>query len=142
METAVAAAPESIRERHASTDPATSPTGSSGSESDSDGGAQPGGTAPAGSTEPAAPITLTLAERQAFYWELIEAQDRAVIEADAKYPMDADPPDVDSYVALWIELNTKYEAEVRTKYGLSPAQANVVVEEGLANNWPMPPYPG
>lgn len=153
MDTGAGDAPVlSIRERHAGGGQGEGSTsdgdGADGSDTtggtdsgDSGGGTRPPGTTPSTPAEPVAPITLTLEERKAFYWELIEAQDRAVLEADAKYPMDDDPPNVDAYVTLWLELTGTYEEEVRRKYGLSAAQAEIVIEEGLVNNWPMPPYP-
>jgi hypothetical protein len=90
---------------------------------------------------PAPPTGLSLAERQAFYWELIEAQDRAVAEAEKAHPMDSDPPQVDAYVALWLELTKEYEAAVMEKYGVTQAQADAIVDEGITSGWPMPPLP-
>ncbi len=87
------------------------------------------------------PTNLSLEERKAFYWELIEAQDRAVAEAEAAHPMDSDPPQVDEYVRLWLELTAKYESAVREKYDVSEAQADAIVEEGIVSSWPMPPLP-
>jgi len=118
-------------------------------QSQNQGGAEDGSTASGQGTsgsqtsvpKPVVPVSLTIEQRKAFYWEIIEAQDRAVAEADAQYPMDADPPQVAEYVALWLKLTEEYEAEVRRKYGLTPEQADAVIEEGIVNRWPMPPLP-
>jgi hypothetical protein len=141
MDTEAALAPleNSVRSRQerAAQDPTSA---SSGSEAEVDGG--DGGTAseqekPA----PAPPSGLSLDEKKAFYWELIEAQDRAVAEAEKAHPMDSDPPQVDAYLALWLELTKEYEAAVMEKYGVSQAQADAIVDEGIAGGWPMPPLP-
>lgn len=139
METQAPLAPlaNSVRERQARAAQSAAP--SSGEDAEPD---ENGGSAPSPNPSPAPPPTnLTLEERKAFYWELIEAQDRAVAEAEAAHPMDSDPPQVDKYVALWLELTAEYETAVREKYDVSEAQADAIVEEGIVNRWPMPPLP-
>jgi hypothetical protein len=113
------------------------------SEPASEGEAQQGGTAPAPDPKAVASVTtrLTVAERQACYWKLIEAEDRAVFEANSEFPMDADPPDVDSYVALMIELTEKYVKAVQDEYKVTAAEVEAIITEGIANRWPMPPLP-
>jgi hypothetical protein len=113
------------------------------SEPASEGEAQQGGAAPAPDPKAVASVTarLTVAERQAAYWKLVEAEDRAVFEADREFPMDADPPDVDSYVALMIELTDTYTKAVQDEYGLTEAEVEAIITEGIANSWPMPPLP-
>lgn len=141
-EAALAPLDDSVRSRQQR----AAESGSANAEDDVNDAPLPGTDPDSGEQSPEDPtpvpeITLTLEERKAFYWEIIEAQDRAVLEANAEYPMDADPPDVDSYIALWLELSEEYEGAVRAKYGLIPAQADIVIEEGIVNNWPMPPLP-
>ncbi|MDY0087795.1 MAG: hypothetical protein RBS78_04525 [Coriobacteriia bacterium] len=116
-------------------------SGSSGSTNQNtdaaqgDGGSQP---KPAKSVPP---ITLSIQQRQDFYWRIVEAQDRAVADAEAKYPMGSEPPKVTEYVALWLQLTEKYEGLVRKQFGVTPEQADVIIGEGIADNWPMPPLP-
>jgi cytoskeletal protein RodZ len=133
-EAALAPLANSVRSRQ---ERASQPPDTSTSSEGDDGGAAATPVMPA----PAPPTGLSLAERKAFYWELIEAQDRAVAEAEKAHPMDSDPPQVDDYVALWLELTKEYEGAVMEKYGVTQAQADAIVDEGITSGWPMPPLP-
>lgn len=101
---------------------------------------------PAGpADDPATPVVipdLTLEQRKACYWDLIAAQDRAVAEAEAQYPLDAEPPDVAAHLALRMSLTETYEAAVRAEYGITAAELEAIGWEGIENNWPMPPLEG
>jgi hypothetical protein len=109
----------------------------------SEGEAQQGESAKAPDPKAVASVTsrLTVAERQAAYWKLVEAEDKAVFEANSEFPMDADPPEVDSYVALMIELTEKYYKAVYDEYQVTTAEVEAIIAEGIANRWPMPPLP-
>ncbi len=85
---------------------------------------------------------LTLAQRRACYWDLVAAQDRAVAEAEAAYPLDADPPDIEAHLALRASLTEEYEAAVRDEYDITAAQLAAIAEEGIQAGWPMPPLEG
>ena len=133
-EAAVGPLANSVRSRQ---EQAAQNPGTSTSSGGDDGGTASTPAKPA----PAPPTGLSLAKRQACYWELIEAQDRAVAEAENAYPMDSDPPQVDAYVALWLELTKEYEAAVMERHGVTQAQADAIVDEGITSGWPMPPLP-
>ena len=120
-------------------------TGTSGG-STSSGGTTSGGSTTPDTTEdpkpvPVVPVTLTLEQRQACYYDLIAAEDRAVAEASEKYSLDDDPPNISGYVALFIELLEKYQGEVCAEYGITTDQIATIISEGTSNNWPMPPLP-
>lgn len=93
------------------------------------------------STKPKTPakVTLTLEQKKSCYWDIILANDRAVSEAEDKYPMEDEKTDINQHVEYRFELVDKYEAEVAAKYGISVEQLNSISEEGLKNAWPMPP---
>lgn len=138
-EAALAPLANSVRSRQeqAAQDPGPDASPTEDEAEDADGGTAATPVNPA----PAPPTGLSLTERMALYWELIEAQDRAIAEAEKAHPMDSDPPQVDAYVALWLKLTQEYEAAIMEKYGVTQAQADAIIEEGITSGWPMPPLP-
>ena len=123
---------------------ATTSKSKSGSSSSTTGKSTPSNPTGAATTPkpaPAAPITLSVAERQACYYDLIAAEDKAVAEADAKYPDNGESFDVSANLTLRFGLLDKYWAAVGTKYSLSAAQLDTILTEGISNSWPMPPLP-
>lgn len=91
--------------------------------------------------KPVPAVELTLEQRKACYWDLIAAEDRAVAEAEKKYPLDAEEPKVNEHLTLRFSLTEKYQAEVAEEFGISVEQAAQVMAEGTDNQWPMPPLP-
>lgn len=121
-----------------------------GSTSGSSAGSNSSGSTPGGSSDPSQPVDdeeppvyetppLTLEQRKACYYDLIAAQDRAVAEAEAAFPLDSEDADVEAHMELRFELLARYEAEVREEYGVTSEQLDAIVSEGIQNNWPMPP---
>lgn len=84
---------------------------------------------------------LTLEQRKACFYDLIGAEDRAVAQAEATYPMDDDPENVQKNVELRLQLQEQFEAEVAQEYGVTAEQLDAIAEEGIRNSWPMPPLP-
>lgn len=82
---------------------------------------------------------LTIEQREQCYYDIIAAEDRAVAEAEAQYPLDTEDAEVASHVALRIELLDRYEQEVLDEYGITADQLDAIVQEGIQNGWPMPP---
>lgn len=83
---------------------------------------------------------LTTEKRKACYWEGVQAEDRAVAEAEAAYPLDSEHKDADKHLALRASLMEKYKTVVAQKYGITLSQLEKVMEEGVQKHWPMPPF--
>lgn len=75
-------------------------------------------------------------QRKVVFLELVAAEDRAAKEADNLYSND-----LEKYATANRELEDKYKAEVRTKYGISEDTANQIAAEGMTDNWPTPEPP-
>jgi hypothetical protein len=119
----------------------SSAAGSGSSTGGTSGSAPAAGGSGSGDSAGTPSAVLTLEQRKACYWELIAAEDRAVAEAEAAYPMESDDADVDANVKMRLELTEKYQALVRAKYRISREAAEAIIAEGMANGWPMPPIP-
>ena len=81
-------------------------------------------------------------ERRQIFKELVAAEDRARIEADQIYPIDAFSPDYKrgnlvKNIDKERELSTKYKAQVRTKYGITEGVESRITVEGLMESWPF-----
>lgn len=155
---ASAEATATAAESTASTD-AKAPTGGSAGEAASRalggaaGGAE-GGTSSSGSSagqpDDAKPAwdggsisdpkrVLSLAERKECFWKLIEAEYRAIEEAEAAYPMEVDDADYDAHYAMRFKLTDEYQAAVGLAYDLTYDGVVAVLVEGYENQWPVPP---
>lgn len=84
--------------------------------------------------------SLTLEQRKAAYFALIGAEDRAVKEAEEEIPNQGDREQIDAHLALRFRLLEEYEASIREQYDLSDEDIAAILEEGVNNAWPMPPY--
>ncbi|HSK48060.1 MAG TPA: hypothetical protein VLA05_08685 [Coriobacteriia bacterium] len=83
---------------------------------------------------------LTLEQRKACYWEWVAAEDRAISEASAKYPLvEDDITDQDKHFVFRMSLEARYQAEIREKYSLTAHQMRLLMSEGQQALWPMPP---
>ena len=81
-------------------------------------------------------FSLSEDQRKAIFLELVTAEDRAAKEADDLYSSD-----LEKYATANRELEDKYKAEVRTKYGISEDTAGQIATEGMTDNWPTPEPP-
>ncbi len=82
---------------------------------------------------------LSLAERKAIFWDLAEAEDRAMAEADAVYdPMNPDYDNIMANIDLNDELYDRYYKEILRRYGISDAVARQIMVEGSQARWPTP----
>ncbi len=88
---------------------------------------------------------LTLAERKQVAWELAEKEDKAMVDAEMRYPtnlvnggsMDNVMPNAE----YWSELSEKYQAEVRKKWGITYDEMLDIIVEATENDWPLPEPP-
>ncbi len=114
--------------------------GQSGSSSDDSGDSDDSDdSGDSGDSGSEAGTLLTLEERQACYWDLVLAEDRAVAEAEEAYPLSANPPNVPAHVELRFRLMDEYQAVVGEEYGLSREELDSIIDEGIEDRWPMPP---
>jgi len=118
---------------------ANTASGGTAQSGTSSGGTGTNATKPVVPAVPVVPVTLSTAQRKACYMELVQAEDRAVAEAEAKYPLNADPPNIDAHMTLRFSLIEKYEKAVADKYGITMEQAAAITVEGTEQGWPMPP---
>ena len=86
---------------------------------------------------------LSEAKRRDVYFDLAEAQDRAMNEAIARYPTDPSVSpnwrsNVRKQIALEESLKGRYEGQVGRKYGLSTDQLIKIAVEGATKAWPTP----
>jgi hypothetical protein len=93
----------------------------------------------------------TIEERKQIFYEIVEAEDRAQLEAWEAYPT-PDPFSSDyttekmeealmnafDYFDKYTEL---YRQEVAEKYNLSIEELKEISNEGVFNDWPFPPFP-
>ena len=89
-------------------------------------------------------------QRRAIYTELVRVQDRAMDEAEAKYPINASnipnralkTYDFRSATKNNREtedkLRVKYEQELRRRYEITEQELDVIKKEGLIEQWPLP----
>lgn len=88
--------------------------------------------APARKPEPETIGGLSPDEAREAYKAICAAQDKAMREADAKYPGDI------AKLAEYEEfLSAQYEAQVRQDYGITEEQQTEIIAVGVEQNWPM-----
>jgi hypothetical protein len=83
---------------------------------------------------------LSEEERRQFFKEIVVAENRAMNEAEAKYPLSRPGitmDDIKKNADLNDELTEKYEAQVRLKYGITEDIENKIVVEAFVEGWPM-----
>lgn len=94
---------------------------------------------PAPAPAPEETVSMSVAERKAIFWELAEAEDRAMAEADAVYdPMNPDYDNIMANIDLNDELYDRYYKEILKRYGISDAVARKIMVEGSQARWPTP----
>lgn len=79
-------------------------------------------------------------ERRQIFKEIIAAEDRAMNEADTKYPLDKAGVTMDDFEKnsdLNNELTEKYKGQVRKKYGITEDQEMEIIVEAFMEGWPM-----
>lgn len=78
-------------------------------------------------------------QRKQIFIELVGAEDRAMKDADEKFPIVATGTmdDLKKYANYNNERLEIYEAEIREKYGLTEEQESELSLEGLVKNWPL-----
>lgn len=87
--------------------------------------------------------TLTEDTRKKICYDVTLAQDRAMNEADEKYPIDIFEDEnaqdnVEANINLQAELTEKYEQEVRDTYNIDYDTQTKIVAECVTKNWPIP----
>jgi len=100
--------------------------------------------------KPEAPAPRTVkripaSRRQAIYYAICLAEDRATHEADAAYPTDLNTTpqdqssrDVEPSGKMSNDLTEKYHDLVKKQYHLSDDQFSDIMTEGLEKHWPTP----
>lgn len=74
------------------------------------------------------------AKRKEIFRELVRAEDRALADAEDKYP-----DDFDQQTDYQRELEEKYTRQVREEYGITEAIADSITTEAIyEKEWPMP----
>jgi hypothetical protein len=81
-----------------------------------------------------AKLGLPESTRKQIYWEMGEAEYRAIFDSDFKYGKMATKTWMDSHDKL-VRL---YETEVAEKYKLTWEQADLIGDEALMKRWPLP----
>ena len=93
----------------------------------------------------------TVEERKQIFYEIVEAEDRAQLEAWIAYPT-PDPLSNDytsekmeealiNAFDYFDEYSELYRQEVAEKYGLTMEELKEISNEGVFNDWPIPPFP-
>lgn len=72
-------------------------------------------------------------KRRQIFYEAVQAEDRAVREAERKYHND-----FSTQIDYERKLKAKYEKELAEKYGLTEKHIFKISVEGIKKNWPMP----
>ena len=82
---------------------------------------------------------FTEEERKQIFKEIVAAEDRAMNEADIKYPIKAGATlnDIEKNIDLNNELTEKYKTQVRTKYGITEDIESEIIVESFEELWPM-----
>ena len=83
--------------------------------------------------------TLSVDQRKECYYRLIEAEYRAIAEAEAAYPQEVDDADLDAHYELRFRLTDQFQAEIGKEYDLTFDGVVAVLVEGAEGNWPVPP---
>ena len=95
-------------------------------------------------------IRLTEDQRKRVHWEVVEAEYRAMYEADQKYPaLNPAKPGFSITKAtkqnerrrsLERKLTKKYVGDVAKQHSLAKKKLDQMQKEGEAKNWPVPPW--
>jgi len=83
--------------------------------------------------------TLSIEQRKECYYRLIEAEYRAIAEAEAAYPQEVEEADLDAHYEMRFRLTDQYQAEIGKEYDLTFDGVVAVLVEGAEGNWPLPP---
>ena len=78
---------------------------------------------------------MTKKERQNFFADYYDAEERAIDEAQIKYPIEVSENIMKNY-DYQQELGTRYKEEVIERYGISEDIARKIMIEGIELNWP------
>lgn len=91
--------------------------------------------------KPQVKFGLSEDKRKAVFKEAVAAQDRAMREADSKYPPEQQAASKEIFLKS-IEyqrmLSERYERQVAKKHGLTRKQFKQITIEGVTKEWPMP----
>lgn len=104
--------------------------------------------------KPAETVVQRLSEdlRRTIFAELVRSQDRAMREAEAKYPTDGSnipiselrTYDFDTAIRkkleMMDELGPKYERELLQRHGITKQELDDISEEAMNKQWPLPAY--
>lgn len=81
---------------------------------------------------------MTEEERRALFKEVVAAEDRGQAEADEVYsPLASDIDTITKNVDMAFALQEQYRAEVRAKYGITPAIWLEISIEAFNESWPL-----
>jgi predicted protein tyrosine phosphatase len=82
----------------------------------------------------------SIEKRKEIYMEIIQAEDKAALEAEIEYPMQA--PQIDyaqDYIKKGLnhkqKLQRKYVKEILAKYGITPESERALYAEALQEQW-------
>ncbi len=82
---------------------------------------------------------FTEEKRKQIFKEIVAAEDKAMNEADIKYPIKAGATldDIEKNIDLNNELIEKYKTQVRTKYGITEDIESEIIVESFKELWAM-----
>ena len=83
---------------------------------------------------------LSKDKRKEIFRQIVIAEDRAQTEADRRYPIDPNDPEVniEKNIDLESRLADQYRAQVYKKYGITKEIANKISAEAIHEKWPFP----
>jgi hypothetical protein len=105
--------------------------------------------------KPAETVVQRLSEnqRRAIFTDLVQAEDRAMREAEKRYPIDESlltrSPSryrqhvidkTDAQIKESDRLNEKYERELLERHGLTERELNDIKKEAMNEQWPLPSH--
>lgn len=96
---------------------------------------------------------LSEKQRRAIFTDLVQAEDRAMREAETMHPIDESLltrspsryrqhviDQADARVKESDRLNEKYERELLERHGLTKQELNDIKKEAMNEQWPLPPH--
>jgi hypothetical protein len=88
---------------------------------------------------------LTLEQRKAIAWETAAQEDKAMVEAEKKYPTNlgngGSMANVEKNAAYVNTLDEKYKAAIVKKYHITRDQMLDIIVQAAEENWPLPEPP-
>lgn len=83
-------------------------------------------------------FSLSEKQRQQIFNALVEAQDRATVEAEKQFPSDSSLASLKLQGKKYQELTERYEADMRTRYGITKEVQFRISVEAAEKKWPLP----